>query len=109
MTDAGGSDDPVLYEEREGVAFITLNRPARKNAFTEQMVRGGGRGGAGGHRLAGGVGGGAARRGRRPVLRLRPGGFRRGGGGGMVIPVRGAVPAVAGGGVGSGGRLPVYE
>lgn len=40
MTDAGGPDDPVLYEEREGVAFITLNRPARKNAFTEQMVRG---------------------------------------------------------------------
>lgn len=40
MTETDGPDGPVLYEEREGVAFITLNRPGRKNAFTEEMVKG---------------------------------------------------------------------
>lgn len=40
MTGADGPDAPVLYEERDGAAFITLNRPRRKNAFTEAMVEG---------------------------------------------------------------------
>src|SRR4051794_26768888 len=32
-------DEPILYEKREGVGTITLNRPERMNAFTETMIR----------------------------------------------------------------------
>ncbi len=31
--------EQILYEKREGVATITLNRPERMNAFTEAMIR----------------------------------------------------------------------
>lgn len=34
------SDSPVLLDTRDGVAVITLNRPDRLNAFTQQMGRG---------------------------------------------------------------------
>src|SRR5437660_856630 len=30
----------VLYEERDGVAFVTLNRPEKKNTLTEAMITG---------------------------------------------------------------------
>ena len=33
------SFETLLYEEREGVAFVTLNRPDRHNAFNSQMQR----------------------------------------------------------------------
>ncbi len=33
------ADEPILYEKREGVATITLNRPERMNAFTDVMIR----------------------------------------------------------------------
>jgi len=32
------ADEVVLYEVREGVAYITLNRPERLNAFDQQMT-----------------------------------------------------------------------
>ena len=31
---------PVLYEEREGIAVITLNRPEKKNTLTDAVVQG---------------------------------------------------------------------
>jgi enoyl-CoA hydratase len=37
MTDAS---EVVLYEERDGVAFVTLNRPEKKNTLTEAMIAG---------------------------------------------------------------------
>jgi enoyl-CoA hydratase/carnithine racemase len=30
----------VLYEERDGVAFVTLNRPEKKNTLTEAVIAG---------------------------------------------------------------------
>ncbi|WP_029089552.1 enoyl-CoA hydratase/isomerase family protein [Brevibacterium album] len=33
-------DSPTLYEVREGVAVLTLNRPHRRNAFTRAMLAG---------------------------------------------------------------------
>ena len=32
--------DPVLYEERDGLAIITLNRPEKKNALTDAVIQG---------------------------------------------------------------------
>ena len=32
--------DPVLYEERDDLAIITLNRPEKKNALTDAMIQG---------------------------------------------------------------------
>ena len=32
--------DPVLYEERDDIAIITLNRPEKKNALTDAVVQG---------------------------------------------------------------------
>jgi enoyl-CoA hydratase len=37
MTD---SAEVVLYEERDGVAFITINRPQKKNTLTEAVIAG---------------------------------------------------------------------
>jgi len=31
---------PVLYEERHGLAFITINRPEKKNTLTEAVIQG---------------------------------------------------------------------
>ena len=33
-------DEDICYEERDGIAIVTLNRPAKKNALTDQMVGG---------------------------------------------------------------------
>jgi enoyl-CoA hydratase/carnithine racemase len=33
------SFETLLYEEREGVAYVTLNRPAQLNAFNSVMQR----------------------------------------------------------------------
>lgn len=33
-------DEEICYEERDGIAIVTLNRPAKKNALTDQMVDG---------------------------------------------------------------------
>lgn len=38
LTD-NASGDTVLYEDRDGVAFITLNRPHVLNAFDDEMLR----------------------------------------------------------------------
>ncbi|MED5220221.1 MAG: enoyl-CoA hydratase-related protein, partial [Actinomycetota bacterium] len=32
--------DPVLYEERDDLAIITLNRPEKKNALTDGVIQG---------------------------------------------------------------------
>jgi len=32
--------DEVLYQERDGIAIITLNRPAKKNTLTDIMIQG---------------------------------------------------------------------
>ena len=32
--------DPVLYEERDDLAIITLNRPEKKNALTDAVIQG---------------------------------------------------------------------
>jgi 2-(1,2-epoxy-1,2-dihydrophenyl)acetyl-CoA isomerase len=33
------ADEQIVYEKRDGVAVITLNRPERMNAFTDVMIR----------------------------------------------------------------------
>jgi enoyl-CoA hydratase/carnithine racemase len=37
MTDTVSTGDDILYEAREGVAFVTFNRPQARNAFTFAM------------------------------------------------------------------------
>ena len=32
--------DEVLYEEVDGIAIVAINRPEKKNALTERVVRG---------------------------------------------------------------------
>ena len=32
--------DPVLYEERDDIAVITLNRPEKKNTLTDAVIQG---------------------------------------------------------------------
>lgn len=34
------SSDPVLYEERDAIAIITLNRPEKKNTLTDAVIQG---------------------------------------------------------------------
>jgi len=36
----GDVSEPVLYEERDDIAIITLNRPAKKNALTDAVIQG---------------------------------------------------------------------
>ena len=31
-------EPPVLYEKRDGIAYVTLNRPEKRNALTPEMV-----------------------------------------------------------------------
>lgn len=33
-------EDPVLYDERDGIAVITLNRPHKRNALNEAVIQG---------------------------------------------------------------------
>ena len=33
-------EDPVLYEERDDIAVITLNRPDKKNTLTDEVIQG---------------------------------------------------------------------
>jgi len=37
---AGAPDESVLYEERDAIAIITINRPAQLNTLTEAVVQG---------------------------------------------------------------------
>ena len=32
--------DPVLYEERDDIAIITINRPEKKNTLTDAVIQG---------------------------------------------------------------------
>lgn len=32
------AEEPVLYEQQDGIVFVTLNRPERLNAFTNRMI-----------------------------------------------------------------------
>ena len=34
------AEQPVIYDERDGIAFITINRPDKKNTLTESVVQG---------------------------------------------------------------------
>ncbi len=34
------AEQPVIYEERDGIAIITINRPDKKNTLTESVVQG---------------------------------------------------------------------
>lgn len=34
------SEQPVIYEERDGIAIIAINRPDKKNTLTESVVQG---------------------------------------------------------------------
>ena len=34
------AEQPVIYDERDGIAFITINRPDKKNTLTESVVHG---------------------------------------------------------------------
>ncbi len=35
-----GTDNEVLYEERDGIAVIAINRPAKKNTLTNSVIQG---------------------------------------------------------------------
>jgi enoyl-CoA hydratase len=39
-TSTSASGRPVLYEERDSIALITLNRPEKKNTLTEAVIQG---------------------------------------------------------------------
>ena len=34
------AEQPVIYDERDCIAFITINRPDKKNTITESVVQG---------------------------------------------------------------------
>ena len=36
----GDTNAPVLYEERDGIAIIAINRPEKKNTLTDQVIQG---------------------------------------------------------------------
>jgi enoyl-CoA hydratase/carnithine racemase len=38
LVDQDSNEVPVLYEERDGIAWITLNRPEKLNAIREQTA-----------------------------------------------------------------------
>ena len=40
MSQPGDSTSDVLYEERDGIAIISINRPHKKNTLTESVVEG---------------------------------------------------------------------
>lgn len=40
MPDQGAHEESVLYEEREGIAIIAINRPEKKNTLTESVIEG---------------------------------------------------------------------
>ncbi len=40
MTDTTSGTAPVLYEERDDIAIITLNRPEKKNTLTDVVIQG---------------------------------------------------------------------
>jgi enoyl-CoA hydratase len=37
MTDTATANEDILYEVRDGIAFVTFNRPQARNAFTFAM------------------------------------------------------------------------